>query len=264
MLDRDGVIVSGNYSSENFKPDKNKHNPDTLYEIFYNGQKYYIMYINMDEHRLVMALPEKFEMFYPHLISMFAVFVLIFIFGLVMLLIFLLIRRLVSDNLKKIDRSLDQLAQGDFDVMVDVRSSNIFSSMSDKINATVGSLKENIDKEANKYNADFETAKDIQLSLLPRTFPAFPENPEIDIYAQYRSAKKVGGDLYDFYLLDESKLCFLVADVSGKGIPAAMFMTRTKLALMQAAKETKNPARTLFQANNYLAHDNSVFMFVTA
>jgi len=73
-------------------------------------------------------------------------------------------------------------------------------------------------------------ATDIQASLLPRLFPAFPDRPEFDIYASMDPAKEVGGDFYDFFFIDDTHLCFLIADVSGKGVPAALYMMVPKLS----------------------------------
>ena len=171
---------------------------------------------------------------------------------------------MISDNLSQINKSLDKLSQGEFDEELEDSNLEQFSELSHKINTTVGSLKEEIEKEATKYNADFEMAHEIQLSALPNVFPAFPDHPEIDVYAKYRSAKEVGGDFYDYYYVGKNKICFVIADVSGKGIPAAMFMMRAKSAIQMFARNTKNPARTLYETNNYLCDNNIADMFVTA
>ena len=84
-------------------------------------------------------------------------------------------------------------------------------------------------------------ATDIQASLLPRLFPAFPERPEFDIYASMDPAKEVGGDFYDFFFIDDIHLCFLIADVSGKGVPAALYMMVAKTLLKSEGQRLGEP-----------------------
>lgn len=114
-----------------------------------------------------------------------------------------------------------------------------------------------------RIESELRLASDIQASMLPSIFPPFPNHPEFDIYAIMDPAKEVGGDLYDFFMLDDRHLCFLVGDVSGKGVPAALFMMVTMSLLRTEAKHTLDPAALLMAVNENLAEGNEQFMFVT-
>ena len=107
-------------------------------------------------------------------------------------------------------------------------------------------------------------AKDIQLSALPSTFPPFPDEFRFDIWASMETAKEVGGDFYDFYFTSADRVLFLVADVSGKGSPAALFMMRAKALIKSAAQTGKPLARVFEEANDALCEGNTSNMFVTA
>jgi len=99
--------------------------------------------------------------------------------------------------------------------------------------------------------------------MLPNIYPAFPERPEFDIYAKMDPAKEVGGDFYDFFLVDDDHLCIIVADVSGKGVPAALFMMASMIILSNNAKMGKTPAQILTDTNDSICSNNREDMFVT-
>ena len=111
---------------------------------------------------------------------------------------------------------------------------------------------------------EMEMAADIQLSALPNVFPPFPDETRFDIWASMETAKEVGGDFYDFYFIGQDRLLFLVADVSGKGVPAAMFMMRAKTLLKSAEQTGKPIAQAFEEVNNALSEGNSSCTFVTA
>jgi sigma-B regulation protein RsbU (phosphoserine phosphatase) len=110
---------------------------------------------------------------------------------------------------------------------------------------------------------DLSTATRIQQSLLPKTFPPFPHRPEIDVYAEMLTAKEVGGDFYDFYFIDEDRLAFAVGDVSGKGIPAAIYMAVSRTLLKAVANQIMNPGEVLRKLNTLLIPESDVTTFVT-
>ncbi len=110
---------------------------------------------------------------------------------------------------------------------------------------------------------ELSVAREIQMSIVPKIFPAFPERPEFDVFAVLEPAKEVGGDLYDFFLLDDDHLCFTVGDVSGKGVPASLFMAVTKTLIKAKADIKLGPDEILYQVNNELCKDNDSGMFVT-
>ena len=111
---------------------------------------------------------------------------------------------------------------------------------------------------------EMKMATDIQLSALPKVFPPFPDETRFDIWASMETAKEVGGDFYDFYFTGQDRVLFLVADVSGKGVPAAMFMMRAKTLLKSAAQTGKPITQTFEEVNNALSEGNSSCTFVTA
>ena len=115
-----------------------------------------------------------------------------------------------------------------------------------------------------RIEADLTIAKDIQSSALPNVFPPFPEQKEFELFASMNAAKEVGGDFYDFYMLNETTLGFLIADVSGKSIPGAMFMMISKTIIKSLAESGLPPAKVFTLANEKLCEGNEAEMFVTA
>jgi serine phosphatase RsbU (regulator of sigma subunit) len=114
-----------------------------------------------------------------------------------------------------------------------------------------------------RIQSELRVATDIQTSLLPRIFPAFPDRPEFDIYAAMDPAKEVGGDFYDFFFIDGEHLCFLIADVADKGVPAALYMMVAKTLIKTEAQRIGAPDEILSRVNAILAADNENCMFVT-
>lgn len=121
------------------------------------------------------------------------------------------------------------------------------------------------DKEKDLYstNKELSLATNIQKQMLPSIFPAFPERKEFDIYASMTPAKEVGGDFYDFFLIDDSHLGMVIADVSDKGVPAALFMMASKIMVQNYAMMGRSPAEVLKAVNNQICQNNQAEMFVT-
>ena len=124
-------------------------------------------------------------------------------------------------------------------------------------------LQRNLVLENERISAEIALASRIQLAMLPSVFPAFPDRPEIDIYACMDPVRKVGGDFYDFFFVDDDHLCLVIADVSGKGIPAALFMMASKIVLADSAKMGKSPSQILEDMNAVIFANNREDMFVT-
>jgi PAS domain S-box-containing protein len=124
-------------------------------------------------------------------------------------------------------------------------------------------LEEILIREKERMEEELNVAKDIQMSMLPLNFPPFPKRNEIDIHAHLIPAREVGGDFYDFYFLDENHICFLVGDVSGKGVPAALMMAVTKTLLKSRAGNDKSTASILTHVNNEIAKENDAYIFIT-
>ncbi len=117
--------------------------------------------------------------------------------------------------------------------------------------------------EKQRIEESLKLAADIQMGMLPSTFPAYPERNDFDLFAGIIPAKEVGGDFYDFFLIDKKHLCFVIGDVSGKGIPAALFMALTKTQIKASSSRRRTPGDVLFRANNDLCHENESGMFCT-
>ena len=119
-------------------------------------------------------------------------------------------------------------------------------------------------KEKQRIGAELSLATDIQAHMLPSIFPPFPEHKEIDLYAIMNPAKEVGGDFYDFFMLDDSHLAVVIADVSGKGVPAALFMVIAKTLIKNHAQMGLSPAEVFSKVNQMLCEGNDAALFVTA
>ena len=122
-------------------------------------------------------------------------------------------------------------------------------------------LKLNTEKE--RINTELSLAKNIQSSVLPNVFPAFPERKDFELYASMNPAREVGGDFYNFFMIDDDHLCLMIADVSGKGVPAALFMMASKIILENQAMQGKSPARIVTDTNRIISANNKEMLFVT-
>lgn len=225
------------------------------------GKPSYCMYM-MSEGYCAIALVPKQEAVLSRNVSVYVTFGMeIVMFVSLFAVIYILLKRQIVDNIRKINSSLSEITSGNLDVVVDVHNNEEFSSLSADINKTVDALKELIDEAAARIDQELEFARSIQNAALPSVFPL---RSDFSVYALMDAAKEVGGDFYDFYLLDENTLGFLVADVSGKGIPAAMFMMQSKMLIQSLAETRLDPARVFTQANQKLCETNEAMMFITA
>lgn len=233
------------------------------YQITIDDTDYYYTMIEVDNYKIY-ALYSKTEAdFTKNQSTLMNTFMLTMVFGLLFIGIYYITRRRIVNNIDQVNRSLDKITEGDLDTVVDVKNNLEFISLSNGINVTVESLKHFI-KEANeRIDAELEYAKAIQFSALPTEFPAFPGHDEFDLYALMDPAKVVGGDFYDFYMIDDESLIFLVADVSGKSIPASLFMMRSKTMIRNYVETGISLGEVLTKANSRLCEGNDAGMFVT-
>ena len=231
-------------------------NPDTNVT-----ERYMYVFKFVEGYFIIAAMPENEAMFMRDASTYTSVFMQVLIFAALFLFIYILIKKVIINNLKKINGTLAKITGGDLNVVVDVRTNQEFSSLSDDINSTVDTLKRYIAEAAARIDKELEYAKQIQLSALPTDFPC---DEEYKIYAQMIAAKEVGGDFYDFYKLNDTTVAFLVADVSGKGIPAAMFMMTAKTILKDLAESGMSVNEIFTRANQKLCENNESGMFVTA
>jgi sigma-B regulation protein RsbU (phosphoserine phosphatase) len=151
-------------------------------------------------------------------------------------------------------RVLEQQSRDELMAELQVKNQELVESFENLRRTT--SAKERMESELN-------IGRDIQMSMLPLEFPAFPHRAEFDVHATLVPAREVGGDFYDFFLIDEDRLCLCIGDVSGKGVPAALFMAVTKTLIKSRASNDLSPASILTHVNNEISHQNEASMFVT-
>lgn len=160
----------------------------------------------------------------------------------------------------KIRSRLELIGTGEFpEEPLRLKTKDELNDISESINAMVGSL-----KEKERIGAELGVASRIQASMLPCIFPPFPERTDFDIFATMQPAKEVGGDFYDFFLVDDDHLALVMADVSGKGVPAALFMVIAKTLLKNSAQTGAAPGEVMRKVNQQLCENNEEDMFVTA
>ncbi len=137
-----------------------------------------------------------------------------------------------------------------------------FSNLATNLQSSVRNLIET-ETEKERMEGELNAAHEIQMSMLPLLFPAFPDHTEFDVRARLKPAREVGGDFYDFFFVNEDELCFSVGDVSGKGVPAALFMAVTQSMIKTRASDDYSPASIVTRVNDALSADNPSSMFVT-
>lgn len=188
-------------------------------------------------------------------------FIVIVILCIMFMQIFAIAKNLIVKNIREINDKLGEITEGNLDVKVDIKGSEEFVSLSDDINETVDTLRHYIEEAEQRIDKDLALAKEIQYSVLNTEYPT---SRRFELYANMLAAKEVGGDFYDFYKQGDNKCLFLVADVSGKGIPAAMFMMRAKALISSLADSGADMATVLTKANEELCKNNEAGMFITA
>jgi len=184
-------------------------------------------------------------------------------------LAYCVISKLINAPLKRLTSDVSHLALGNLDARVEVNSKDELGQLAQAFNKMTSDLKRSIDErdreraEKERIGAELNVAASIQASMLPCIFPPFPDRKEFDLHASMLPAKEVGGDFYDFYFADKDNLALVIADVSGKGVPAALFMVITK-TLIENFSFCKSPKDVMESVNNKLCENNEADMFVTA
>ena len=172
-----------------------------------------------------------------------------------------MLRKRVTDAVHRIGDTLHRIAGGDLAGRADVCSSLEFAELSSNINATVDALRAAAEERLRHIDAELEHARTIQTSALPQEPP---ENPVFRLSATMTPAREVGGDFYDHFRFDATRIAFLVADVSGKGITAALYMMTAKAILKNMLLAERDPAAAIAAANAELCRNNPANMFLTA
>ena len=187
----------------------------------------------------------------------------------------LLMRRIATRPLAMLSRSAVGFAAGEKALSMDeiinlpIRSGDEIGDLYQEIRAMQGRIVEYTDhltrvtREKERIGTELNIAAKIQADMLPRIFPPFPDRPEFDLYATMDPAREVGGDFYDFFLVDDDHIALVMADVSDKGVPAALFMVITKTLIKNQVQLGKNPAEALRNVNEQLREGNTAGLFVT-
>lgn len=212
----------------------------------------------------------KHEMYAP-LRSISITLIVLISVGLLMLTWF--VYKIVSKQLAPLSvfaRSAHEVAEGNFagalpdintrDEMKDLHDS--FVRMQKDLQTFIENLKSTTSAKE-KIESELRIAREIQMGMIPKIFPPFPNLTEIDLFAMMEPAKEVGGDLYDFFLIDETHLCFAIGDVSGKGVPASLFMAITRTLLRTVAPNQRSTREIVNTLNKSLSQGNDSNMFVT-
>ena len=203
------------------------------------------------------------------------------IFMAVIFIVVFFLSQIAADRMVRpllaLTEGVGKIAKGDLDAKLDVRSGDELEELSDSVNRMTDDLKlyiENLSKiteEKERIQTELNLARGIQEGMLPSIFPKYANNPRYDLFATMEAAKEVGGDFYDFYYLDDDRIAVTIADVSGKGVPAALFMVISKTILKNNALATAGRhgaasvewGRVMERVNRQLCENNEEMMFVT-
>ena len=181
-----------------------------------------------------------------------------------------LLSRKITKPILELNESVKGVGDGNFELQLDIHTgdeiqdlADAFTTMTEKLKVYIQNLSETTAAKE-RIESELKVANSIQCSMLPRIFPPFPERKEINIFATMEPAKEVGGDFYDFFFIDQNKICLCIADVSGKGVPAALFMVISKTLIKYHALLGLPVEEIMTTVNDMLCSDNDESMFVTA
>ena len=194
------------------------------------------------------------------------------IIGITIILYIFFVRKMVTKPVGKLTAFTQEITKtGTFENQhIDIKTGDEIESLSQSFNFMLAELENyiaNLSKvtaEKERIGAELDIAKHIQASMLPCIFPAFPERKEFDIYATMEPAKEVGGDFYDFFMVDDTHLAIVIADVSGKGVPAALFMVIGKTLIKDHTTPGRDLGKVFTEVNQLLCESNSEELFITA
>jgi len=204
-----------------------------------------------------------------HKINIILVVLILIGLSLLSFVIYKIVNNLTSP-LKHFAESARLIAAGNFNVRLpEIKTEdemkelhNSFSYMQKELGEYIVNLKDTTAAKE-KIESELRIAKEIQMSMIPHIFPPFPDLPQIDVFAVLKSAKEVGGDLYDFFVIDGNKFCFAIGDVSGKGVPASLFMAVTRTLVRSISDKEFSPSVIVGTLNKSISQNNESSMFVT-
>ena len=179
------------------------------------------------------------------------------------------VARTIAGPMVKLTAATARIADGDLSRPVDVEGKNEIGRLAVSFNRMAGQLGDSIERlkattaAKERIESELRVAHDIQMGILPKIFPPFPQRSEFDLHALIHPAREVGGDFYDFFLFGEDELYFVIGDVAGKGVPASLFMAVTITLFRSSLVWGLDPAALLAKLNQHLCADNESSLFVT-
>ena len=241
------------------------YNEDLIKIIFINYHgKDYVPYVKTFANGMVLIICiPRHEMFYllAHTLRI-MIFVLLLFSILIPALLYLSLNRYVMKPIDILTHIANKIGRGQ-DVNIKIKNPEEFAKLAATYNKMTKDIKA-ITKERAKISSELSIAKQIQTSSLPSVFPPYPDKTQFDIFASMEAAKEVGGDFYDFFFIDnETKFMYLIADVSGKGIPAALFMMTVKTLIDNLAQFGYSPKQLIKNINKKICETNTQGLFVT-
>ena len=246
------------------------HKDDQDKELILNGESSYAFYQPMSNTDWSIAL--VIPWFGVNMWAIGLTIALVFFMVVGLLVTFFVSSRMVrhaTKPLKQLASSAGVVAQGRFDApLPNIRHNDEIRLLRDSFENMQHSLSDYVEQlqattaQKASIESELKIAHDIQMSMLPKTFPPFPERQDIDVFGKLTPARAVGGDLFDFYIRDE-KLLFCIGDVSGKGVPASLLMAVTRSLFRNISSYTSEPNQIVIALNSVMAEDNETSMFVT-
>ena len=266
IFDMNGYIMKGvdqGTEMDEAEFDQLMQNPGTVVKGEFKGVPSMIYADNLDVNTVLVTAMSINEVYWYRNAEAYEIGLSdVLLFAIIYVLIAFLVNQIVVNNIRLINKSLGKITNGNLNEVVSVRNSSEFASLSDDINQTVVALKGYIEAAEKRIEQELILAQTIQASALPQVFK-FPDREDLELFASMKPAKEVGGDFYDFFFVDRDNIALVIADVSGKGIPAALFMMRSKTAIRSYAKSGCTPEEVISKANDALCEGNDAEMFVT-
>ena len=271
------VSKAMNMSEDEFDPDKSKR--ENIYtDNSKNGVKlatYYMPVLDKDGKAVAVlaasySTDKVYKTILKYILGLLGVTLAVMLVSVIVF--YFSIRKHIIRPVAKLTRSvrtMQESVKNRQPVVTNVRTGDeieeLAVSFEDMNRDLIGYIDENtrITAEKERIDTELSLATDIQAGMLPDKFPAFPDRKDFDIYASMKPAKEVGGDFYDFFMIDDNKLGLIMADVSGKGVPAALFMMHSKILLKNYALMKLSPKAVLEEVNRQICENNPQGMFVT-
>ena len=254
--------VGDSFLREDLLPQEVGEIKDTITEIY--GKKSYVSALLTNDYYIIGIYPTEEANQFEAQNNILFVVLFFMVLSAFFAAIIIMLKRYVVNDVEKTHDTLRSITEGNLDEKADAGGSLEFFELSGGINDTVDKLKDLIEEENRRIQTELENARNIQESAVPGVFPPFPEDERFGLFASMDTAEAVGGDFYDFFMTDDNTLCVVMADVSGKGMPAALYMMRAKTLIKTYAEQGLPVDEVAIQTNLALCEDKSAEMFVTA